>query len=196
MEKINSTIRAKTKLNQWKNSSSVISWFNGLKNKNQLQFIQFDVEVFYPSISKDLLLNAINWAKQFIDITNQEIEIILQSRKSMLFKDGTPWTKKGNNQFDVAMGAFDGAECCELIGLFILKDLAKLDIDVGIYRDDGLCVCRLSPKETEKIKKQICQIFKLNKLGIEANMKSVDFLDVNFNLSNDTFMKLNQTLHI
>ena len=39
------------------------------------------------------------------------------------------------------MGAFDGAECCELIGLFILKDLANLEIDVGIYRDDGLCVC-------------------------------------------------------
>ena len=59
------------------------------------------------------------------------------------------------------------------------------------------CVC-LSLKETEKIKHQICKIFKVNKLGItiEANMKSVDFLDVNFNLFNDTFslfMKPNHT---
>ena len=50
---------------------------------------------------------------------------------NMLFKDGTPWTKKENVPFDVAMGAFDGSETCELIGLFLLKDLAKLNINVA-----------------------------------------------------------------
>ena len=29
-------------------------------------------------------------------------------------------SKKGENNFDVSMGAFDGAEVCELIGVFRL----------------------------------------------------------------------------
>ena len=38
------------------------------------------------------------------------------------------------------MGSLDGAELCELTGLFMLNELSKSFIkeDVGIYRDDGL----------------------------------------------------------
>ena len=55
--------------------------------------------------------------------------------------------------FDVAMGSYDGAEVCELVGLLILNKLAKeTDKDmVGLYRDDGLAVMRNMPKETWKI---------------------------------------------
>ena len=155
----------------------MIRWFKSLRNKEQLQFIQFDVDAFYPSINKNRLIQALMRAKQFIDISDQEIEIIMQSKKSVIFKEGTPWTKKGNENFDVALGAFDGAECCELIGLFLLKDLDPLDINVGIYRDDGLAVSRLSPRETENVKKKICQIFRNHdlKITIVANLKTVDF---------------------
>ena len=199
LEVINSTIKAKTNLNQWKNTSSVIAWFKALKNKKKLKFIQFDVEAFYPSISKELLIKALTWAKQFLKISDQEIEIITQSKMNLLFKDGTPWTKKGDDPFDVAMGAFDGAETCELIGLFILKDLAKLQgIIVGLYRDDGLAVSSLTARQTENLKKKICEIFRSHGLGItiDANMNCVDFLDVKFNLENDSFapyMKPNNT---
>ena len=48
-------IRKLSLLNSWKNTDSVIKWFNGLENKENLKFIVFDVEKFYPSISKDLL---------------------------------------------------------------------------------------------------------------------------------------------
>ena len=44
--------------------------------------------------------------------------------------------------FDVAIGSFDGAEICELVGLFVLDKLA-LDLEncnVGLYRDDGLAL--------------------------------------------------------
>ena len=64
--------------------------------------------------------------------------------------------KKTNSIFDVTMGSFDGAETCELIGLYILSQLKDLDINVGLYRDDGLAVCNKSPKEIDQIKKQIC----------------------------------------
>ena len=51
------------------------------------------------------------------------------------------WFKRnGNAMFDVTMGSYDGAEVCELVGIFILNILAKLfgKSNVGLYRDDGL----------------------------------------------------------
>ena len=101
LEVINTTKRGeKTKLKQWKNTNSAIKWYKNLKNKQKLKFIQCDVESFYPSISKDLLLKSLNWAKQFLTITDQQIEVILQSKMNLLYKDSIPWSKKGNSVFD------------------------------------------------------------------------------------------------
>ena len=52
------------------------------------------------------------------------------------------------------MGSFDGAECCEIVGLFLLSELQELGVEVGIYRDDGLCVFELAPMKVENIKKK------------------------------------------
>ena len=108
-------VRANTKLNQWRSTADVIAWFNTLENK--FSFIVFDVVDFYPSISENLLSQALNYASQFIGISQQQINIIMHSRKSFLFK------RNNANMFDVAMGSYDGAEICELIGLFILVKL-------------------------------------------------------------------------
>ena len=87
------------------------------------------------------------------------------------------------------MGSFDGAEVCELVGLYLLAQMEELNINIGIYRDDGLAVCDKSPQETENIKKKICQIFKDNnlKITINANFKSCNFLDITLNLNDGTF---------
>ena len=53
------------------------------------------------------------------------------------------------------MGSFDGAETCELVGLYLLSLLQDLGVDIGLYRDDGLGACRKTPFQMEKIKKQI-----------------------------------------
>ena len=54
------------------------------------------------------------------------------------------------------MGSYDGAEVCELVGLFLLHKLAQV-IDkslIGLYRDDGLALLRnTSGTEMEKFKK-------------------------------------------
>ena len=50
LEKIISTVKTKSQLQQWKNTDSVINWFSELKNKKRLTFIQFDVVNFYASI--------------------------------------------------------------------------------------------------------------------------------------------------
>ena len=61
------------------------------------------------------------------------------------------------------MGSFDGAEVCELVGLYLLDILREEfgDNRIGLYRDDGLsCFQNLSGPESEKIKKKLCKIFK------------------------------------
>ena len=124
-----------------------------------------------------------------MDISEEQINIIIQAKQSLLFKDGTPWAKKGGTNFDVGMGSYDGAETCEIVGLFILSQLSKLDLDVGLYRDDGLGVTCATPRQVEAMKKKICAIFRQNNLEvtIEANKKIVDFLDITMNLESDTF---------
>jgi hypothetical protein len=50
-------------------------------------------------------------------------------------------------------------------------------------------MCSKTPRQTEQIKKQICKVFANNglKITIEANMKSVDFLDITLDLRTGTF---------
>ena len=53
LDVINSEIRGKSGLLQWRNSSAVISWFRIFSNKNKCKFLVFDIVDFYPSISKN-----------------------------------------------------------------------------------------------------------------------------------------------
>ncbi|PIK40960.1 hypothetical protein BSL78_22189 [Apostichopus japonicus] len=144
LDRINNNIRAKISVNQWRNTASVLKWFNGLNEKSKLTFLIFDIVDFYPSISEDLLSKCLTWAKTYDNIRDIEYAAIKHARRSLLYDNkGTPWVKReAYKEFDVSMGAFDGAEVCELVGLFILNELrTKLNVDsVGLYRDDGLAV--------------------------------------------------------
>ena len=96
LDKIKQAIINKTKVNQWKNTSEVIKWFENITNKKHSSFINFDVENFYPSISLKLFTDAINYAKNIIDINDQELAIIMQSRKTLLFQSGESWLKQSS----------------------------------------------------------------------------------------------------
>ena len=127
-----------------------------------------------------------------------EKESIFEARKCFLFSESQPWEKRNNPDFDVTMGAWDGAECCELVGLYMLDKLKILGLNIGLYRDDGLGVSNATNRQLENIKKQLCSIFKQEGLSItvEANMKEVNFLDVNLDLRTGlykTFTKPNDT---
>ena len=198
LEKINTKIRTDTGINQWKNTKEVIDWYNSIENKSHNSFICFDVCEFYPSITEELLNKALKFAEEHTIITDQDKHIITQAKKSLLYNSNNPWCKKINSDFDVTMGSFDGAETCELIGLYMLSELKHLNIYVGLYRDDGLGVTNKPPREIEKIKKEICKIFNKHdlKITIEANKKSVDFLDITMDLRTGIFkpfMKANNT---
>ena len=52
IEKVNTIIRDKSLVNQWRDTDTVINWFKNIDNKSNCIFMQFDIEEFYPSISK------------------------------------------------------------------------------------------------------------------------------------------------
>ena len=85
LDKINLKVVEKYNLKQWKNTSSVIEWFKSINNKEECSFIIFDIESFYPSISQKLFTDAINFAKSAYNISNEEIDIIMQARKTPTF---------------------------------------------------------------------------------------------------------------
>ena len=88
------------------------------------------------------------------------------------------------------MGSYDRAETCELVGCYLLSQLKQIPgIEIGLYRDDGLAVLHQTPRQIEKAKKQICQIFANNnlKITVDANKKVVNFLDVTLDLNTGKF---------
>ena len=61
LNKINKILILSTKVNQWKNTATVIDWLKNVANEKQCSFIQFDVENIYPSISLNLFNEAIQY---------------------------------------------------------------------------------------------------------------------------------------
>ena len=70
---------------------------------------------------------------------------------------------KKDGLFDVTMGAYDGAEVCELVGTFLLDKISEKyeKNSVGLYRDNGLSVFKnKSGTQLERIKKNLQKTFK------------------------------------
>ena len=90
------------------------------------------------------------------------------------------------------MRSFDGAEVCELVGLYLLDKLSELlgKDNVRLYRDDGLAAVKsTSGPVLDKMRKNIITLFKNEGLGItiDTNLVETDFLDVTFNLTSGKF---------
>ena len=76
----------------------------------------------------------------------------------MLFNNKEPWLKKSDKElFDVPMGCFDGAEVCELVGLYILHLVRTImrNENVDLYRDDGLGILKNSPGPENDLTSQL-----------------------------------------
>ena len=192
LEKIIRDVQIATKVNQWRNTSAVINWFKGIESGRRTRFLKFDIVDFYPSISEELLSKAIDFANSITNITDSVINVIKLSRKSLLFDKSSAWVKKGNVLFDVTMGSFDGAEICELVGLYILEKLSAIlgKSQVGLYRDDGLAiVTNANGPKMDNLRKQVSSLFKEEGLSItiDTNLVETDFLDVSFNILTKTF---------
>ena len=77
--------------------------------------------MFTPSIPPELFHKAMNFVKTICDIPDKDIFIIMQSRRTLLFNNKEPCLRKsGNEEFDISMGCFDGAEVSKLVAVYIL----------------------------------------------------------------------------
>ena len=103
VNRFRSTILEKNKVNQWKNTSSVLEWYRNIKPKDQRSFVVFDIESFYRSILTKLFDEALSFeklyydftsAKLYYDFTSDELEVIMHSRETLSFWQNSTWVKK------------------------------------------------------------------------------------------------------
>ena len=190
LQSINSKIREATQLRQWRSTGEVVNWFKSIKNKNSKTFIVFDIDDFYPNITESVFNKALTFAARYVPITDLQVKILNAAKQTLLYHDNEAWTKKGDSgQFDVGQGSWDGAETSELVGLLILHMIKTVCQDLSLYRDDGLGILGNSPRLAERAKQKLCQLF--SELGFEikvqTNVTEVNYLDVTFNLKDDTY---------
>ena len=191
VDRISKALCQKLKANQWKNTAAVVEWFKAINNKNSYKFCMFDIKDFYPSINEALLSDALKYAHKHIQVLKKDIDLIMHTKRSLLFDCNKAWVKKKEENVDVTMGAYDGAEVCELVGTYLLSLLSeKYNVDeIGLYREDGLSVFKdICGPQAERIKKDFQSIF--NKVGLEigsCNMQVVNYLDVTLNLNDGSY---------
>ena len=152
----------------------------------------FDIKDFYTSIKERLLWEAIRFAKRYISVTSKDIEAIFHGRKSFLHYNNKRWVKTGESHFDIIMKAYDEAEVCELIGIFMLPLFSKHIIKnhVGLHRDDGLTILKNTcGLEAEKLKTKFQKLFKEKDVDIivRCNLKTTNYLDIAFNLNDGLY---------
>ena len=62
-------------------AQAVITWFKSIENKRSSSFIKFDIVDFYLSITKELLIKSIYYAKSITTIEEEVITTISHARK-------------------------------------------------------------------------------------------------------------------
>ena len=105
------------------------------------------------------------FAKLYISVTKKDIEAIFHARKSLLYYNDESWVKTGESNFDFSIGAYDGAEVCDLIGNFMLSLLSKHIIKnhIGVFRENSLPILKNTcGPEVENLKKKFQKLFKEN----------------------------------
>ena len=102
--------------------------------------------------------------------------------------------KTNNSEFDVGIGSRDGAECCEIVDLFMLTQITEVEKmlpkkDFGTFRDDFLGCTTGNPMENERKKKKLIEIFRKYGLKIEIGMNATraNYLDVTMDIIEGSF---------
>ena len=114
----------------------------------------------------------------------------MHSRNTILFNKEEAWKKK-ESLFDVSMGAYNGAEVAELVGLYLLQQIKEAlpRLDFNLYRDDGIAAYKsMRAQVIEQYRKRIIKIFKDNGLTItlQFRLHQTNYLDASFDLANNS----------
>ena len=84
LQNIVQEVNMKLKLNQWRSSNQVKEWFRNIRSKRGATFLKFDIESFYPSITKELFERALLFAKKHCTISEADMKAILLARETFL----------------------------------------------------------------------------------------------------------------
>ena len=178
------------KVNEWKNNANVINWFKKVESKKSYKFLMFDIKDIYPSIKEDLLIEALEFAKQHVTIKSKE-------EKQSFTLENFFCTMKENHELKskaiISTLQWDhttGLRYAKL-SVFLCSIVNKYNPNnFGLYRDDGLAVFKnTSGPQSEKIKKTFQRMFKNKGLDIiiNCNMKIVNYLDVVLNFNDGSY---------
>ena len=143
---------------------------------------------FFCSITEKLLDNVVYYAQTLTTIPDYIIKLIKHTKKSFLFAEGSIWMKKVESAlFDVTIGSHDGAEVCELVGIYLLGKLSSImyEKNIGLCRGDRLCVIEnANGSKLDGLRKDAFAIFHNVglKITIDTNLITMDLLDVTLNL--------------
>ena len=99
-------------------------------------------------------MDAINFSISYSKFTDFQIDVVMHTCKSVMFYDNIMWKQSNNNDnFDVPMGSFHGAEVCDLVGLLLHHSSMIINTkSIGLYRDDELAIIEQTSKNN------ICKI--------------------------------------
>ena len=89
LENIVRDVKDKTKFNHWRSTKDAATWFDNINDKKRKSFIAFDINDFYPSITEDLLRNALDSATSYTNISEKQRHIIMHVKQSTLHEQRT-----------------------------------------------------------------------------------------------------------
>lgn len=69
------------------------------------------------------MISSLTFAETELSISAKDKKIIHQARKLFLFSQGQGWVKKREQIFDVMMGAYDRAEICKFVYIFLSNNV-------------------------------------------------------------------------
>ena len=124
LQQLISKVRDLSSVNQWQEVFIVINQCKNIKNKKNAFLFNLISKKFIVQFQKNYWWRL--YVKTLVNISDAKINIIIHSRKSLLFNNTDIWIKKNVDlDFDVTMESFGGVELCKLVCLYILHILGE-----------------------------------------------------------------------
>ena len=64
--------------------------------------------------------------QKYVEITDEQYQIILTCRKTIFKNNESTWVKTGLDNFDVPMGGYDSAQIANLEGLYVVYIISRV----------------------------------------------------------------------
>ena len=111
------------------NKSDIKTYLEGAFKNDNVEVKRVDFTYNIKNIRKTryklkAVEKSLEWARNFVEISEEDEKNILQAKKSILFNEKTHCVKKGVSDSYVAQGSYDGAETCEIVGLYLLSKIS------------------------------------------------------------------------